>query len=131
MFSVTSLLGMNFSFPDVCLTPIPPAIVPIPYPNFHLLPASLPLNFTVFTTCAPNMNMLCMGLMSLGDFTGVGSGVASATIAFMQRYILGTFTLLICGAPAINTLKMTIQNNTNMIGFNVVPSQYRVLFLKA
>ena len=50
-------------------------------------------------------------------------------VAGPERYILGCFTNLVSGGPSVNLTKMTIQNSTNMIGFNIVPSQPRVLIL--
>ena len=122
------MLGVNFAFPDVCLTPVP-VPTPVPYPNFALTPVSIPTAFNVFTVCAPQLNMLASAVMSLGDNTGVGMGVASGLVAGPERYILGCFTTLISGGPAVNLTKMTIQNSTNMVGLNCVPSQPRVLVL--
>tara|TARA_B100000989_G_scaffold298842_1_gene290397 strand:- start:10 stop:399 length:390 start_codon:yes stop_codon:yes gene_type:complete len=128
MFAINNMIGLNFAFPDVCLTPMPTP-TPIPYPNFALTTTSIPSAFNVFTVCAPQLNMFAFAVVSLGDNTGVGMGVASGMVAGPERYILGCFTNLVSGGPSVNLTKMTIQNSTNMIGFNIVPSQPRVLIL--
>ncbi len=131
MFGATSLLGMNFSFLNICNTPVGPAMVPIPYPNFHMTPMSLPAAYNVFSSCGPVLTMLGSGLVSMGAMPGIGLGVASGVIGAGQRYLLGCFTLLISGSPAVNMSKMTIQNSTNALGMNLIPSQFRSLYLKA
>ena len=73
--------------------------------------------------------MLASVPVSTGDNTGVGMGVASGLVAGPQKYTLGCFTTLISGSPAVNMTKMTIQNSTNAVGLNCVPSQPRVLIL--
>ena len=130
-FGTTSLMGMNFAFPDVCLTPVGPAMAPIPYPNFHFTTLSIPSAYNVFASCGPVLTMMGSGLMSVGDNVGVSMGVASGMVASSQRYLLGCFTLLVSGGPAVNMSKMTMQNLTNTVGMNLLPSQFRSLFLKA
>ncbi|OUU01730.1 MAG: hypothetical protein CBB92_03200 [Flammeovirgaceae bacterium TMED32] len=127
MFAINSMLGMNFAPTDPCFTP--PALAPIPYPNIAVTSSSIPAAFNVFTVCAPQLNMLASVPVSTGDNTGVGMGVASGLVAGPQKYTLGCFTTLISGSPAVNMTKMTIQNSTNAVGLNCVPSQPRVLIL--
>jgi hypothetical protein len=42
MFANTQMMGMDFAFPDVCLTPSPAGPVPIPYPNIAMGPTAIP-----------------------------------------------------------------------------------------
>ena len=47
MFANTQMMGMDMAFPDVCLTPAGPAVVPIPYPNIAMGPTAIPSQVTV------------------------------------------------------------------------------------
>ena len=60
-FAINTIIGLNFAFPDVCLTPMPTP-TPIPYPNFALTTTSIPTAFHVFTVCAPQLNMFAFAV---------------------------------------------------------------------
>ncbi|MBL8511023.1 MAG: DUF4150 domain-containing protein [Betaproteobacteria bacterium] len=128
MFACISFGVLNFAFPDVCLTPIV-VPVPIPYPNIALSPTHIPSQFNVIFGGGLAENLLTQGTISNGDQPGVLLGVASGTIMGPDRYILGSFKVIIGVAFASRLTSITMQNTTNMIGFSIVPGQFRVLIL--
>lgn len=131
MFANTSMMGMNISVPDVCLTPTPAGPVPIPYPNMSMNPTGLPMVPFVFYGCGPAHNMLTMPPMSVGDNAGVNMGVASGMVMGPTRTMLGSFTTLIAGMPATKMTSVTGQNGAslNIVGATLVPSQPRVMIM--
>lgn len=131
VFCNTQMMGMNFAFPDVCLTPVPPVIVPIPYPNISMNPTAMPFVPNVFYSCGPAQNMIRSVVPSMGDNTGVNLGVASGMEMGPTRNLMGSFTILVGGAPQTKMLDVTGQNgmSPNAVGATLVPSQVRVLNL--
>lgn len=129
MFANTQMIGMDFAFPDVCLTPAVPAPVPIPYPNMALSPTAIPSQFTTFILAAPQHNLATTTPMTNGDNAGLAMGVASGMVMGPSRHLLGSFTTLISGMPATRLTSMSLQNSTNMVGMRVVPSQPVVIIL--
>lgn len=128
MFANTQMMGMDFAFPDVCLTPTP-APVPIPYPNIALGPMGVPAAYNVLFMCAPAHNMGTVVPLSNGDNPGVALGVASGLVMGPDRHLTGAFTVLVKGLPATRLTSMSLQNSTNAPGARIVPSQVKVLLL--
>lgn len=131
---LTQGAGVNFGFPDVCLTPIPPVPIPIPYPNISVTATTAPSAYNVMVDCMPTVNLLSKGLVSFGDEGGVaGGGVLTHMIDGQAEYILGCFTIFMGGAPAQRLTSMTGQNSLGMMpnapGVTLVPSQVTVLTL--
>jgi len=131
MFAKTQMMGLSFSFPDVCLTPAPPSPspIPIPYPNVVLAPTSIPSQFQILTVGTPTHNMATTAPMSFGDEPGVGTGLASPTFKGPQRNLTGAFTVLVKGMPQTRLTSMSLSNMTNAPGATIVPSQIKVLVL--
>ncbi|HYZ31931.1 MAG TPA: DUF4150 domain-containing protein [Crenalkalicoccus sp.] len=129
MFANTQMMGLDFAFPDVCLTPAGPAVVPIPYPNFALGPTAIPSQFTTFIMAMPVHNMATVTPLTNGDNAGVLTGVASGTVMGPSRHLLGSFTTLVGGMPVTRLTSMSLQNSTNMVGARIVPSQVTTLIL--
>lgn len=131
MFASTQMMGMSFSFPDVCLTPAPPSPspVPIPYPNMAMKPTAVPNVPTVLIFGAPAHNLGTVTPMTNGDNAGIATGVASATVMGPQRNVTGAFTCLIKGKPAARLTGVSIGNSTNAPGATIVPSQTKVVIL--
>lgn len=125
MFVNTQMLGISLAFPDVCLTPAPPAPspIPIPYPNIWLLPTTVGFIPTVLILGAPIHTLAATAPMSNGDNPGVAMGVASGTVMGPGRYTLGSNTFLCMGMPVTRLTSTTMQNSTNAIGVQTVPSQ--------
>ncbi len=131
MFANTQMMGMDFAFPDVCLTPAPPSPtpVPIPYPNIAMQPTAIPSQFKVLTGGTPAHNMATVVPMSNGDNAGIATGVASAFVMGPSRNLTGAFTCLTGGMPTTRLTSMSLQNSTNIAGASLVPSQFKVLVL--
>lgn len=129
MFANTQMMGMDMGFPDVCLTPAGPAVVPIPYPNIAMGPMGVPAAYTILFGGAPAHNLSTMVPMTNGDNAGVAMGVASGTVMGPSRHLTAAFTVLVGGMPATRLTSMSLQNGTNCPGVRLVPSQAVVLLL--
>ena len=127
MFANTQMAGLNFAFPDVCLTP--PVPTPVPYPNLAVGPMGVAAVYNVLTMCAPTHNMGTVIPLSNGDNPGVATGVASGTVMGPCRHITAAFTVLVGGLPVTRMTSMSMQNSTNIVGMRVTPSQPTVLVL--
>jgi hypothetical protein len=131
MFGNNQIMGLDFAFPDVCLTPAPPAPtpIPIPYPNFALGPMGVPAAYNILFMCAPAHNMATTIVMSNGDNPGIALGVASGTVMGPSRHLTAAFTVLVAGIPATRLTSISLQNSTDCVGMRIVPSQVKVLLL--
>lgn len=129
MFANTQMAGMDMGFPDVCLTPVGPSLVPIPYPNMAASPMGVPAAYNVLFMAAPAHNLSTVVPLTNGDNAGVATGVASGTVMGPSRHLTGAFSVLVGGMPATRLTSMSLQNSTNCPGMRVVPSQTKVLLL--
>jgi carboxyl-terminal processing protease len=121
-------VGGNVGFPDVCLTPVGPAVVPIPYPNIALNVMAASFSPNVLLTMMPALNMGTVIPMTLGD----QPGVANWTVMGPAEYTTGCFTILINGLPAIALTDMSTGNDMNDgLACVVIPSVTNVFFLYA
>ena len=99
MFANTQMMGMDLGFPDVCLTPVGPALAPIPYPNIAMGPTAIPSQVTVLVMAMPAHNLGTVTPLTNGDNAGVGTGVASGTVMGPSRHLTAAFTVLWAGMP--------------------------------
>jgi hypothetical protein len=129
MFANTQMMGMDMAFPDVCLTPAGPAVVPIPYPNIAMGPTAIPSQTIVMIMAMPAHNLATVTPLTNGDNAGVMMGVASGLVMGPSRHLTGSFTVLFGGVPATRLTSMSLQNSTNAPGARLVPSQPTVLLL--
>jgi len=129
MFANTQMGGMDMGFPDVCLTPAGPAVVPIPYPNIAAGPMGVPAAYKVLFMGTPAHNLSTVVPLTNGDNAGLATGVASGTVMGPGRHLTGAFTVLVGGMPATRMTSMSLQNNTNCPGARLVPSQTKVVLL--
>jgi hypothetical protein len=133
MFMLSMGAGMDMAFPDVCLTPAGPAVVPVPYPNTAMSSASAPVVANVLVECTPALNMTSKGLVSMGDQAGVLLGAVSHMMSGQTSYNVGCFTSMVGGAPAQRLTSVTGQNcmgvMPNSVGACIAPSQTTVLTL--
>ncbi|MCB1919988.1 MAG: DUF4150 domain-containing protein [Candidatus Competibacteraceae bacterium] len=130
MFANNQTMGVDFGFPDVCLTPTP-LPTPIPYPNFAISSMGAPAAYTVLFGGAPAHNLGTVISMTNGDNAGINMGVASGTVMGPSRHLTGAFTVLVEGMPATRLTSMSLQNSTNCPGLRILPSQVKVLLLAA
>lgn len=129
MFANTQMMGMDIGFPDVCLTPVGPTPVPIPYPNLAAGPMGVPAAYKVLFMAAPAHNLSTCIPLTNGDNAGIATGVASGTVMGPARHLTGAFTVLLNGMPATRLTSVALQNSTNCPGMRLVPSQVKVLLL--
>ena len=119
--------GIDFAFPDVCLTPavVP---VPIPYPNIALSTTAIPNVFHMFIMGMPAQNLMTTGSVSQGDMGGVNGGVVSGMVAGPSRHIMGSSKYFIGAAPATRMLDPSAQNGMapNAMGAALAPSQIKM-----
>ncbi len=133
MFQLTMCNGQNLGLPDVCLTPAPTGLLPIPYPNISMstvaLPPSTVMNMLVDGT--PALNMMSEITLSNGDNAGVKGGVVSQMMMGPTRYMFGSISLFLEGTPAVKLTSPTGQNGTlmNVPGMCIVPSQVTMIVL--
>ena len=131
MLAKTSAGGMCFGFPDVCLTPAPPAPIPppIPWPNMGLDPINVGFVPNVFISCAPAHNLTTTAPLTIGDNAGIAGGVISHTDMGPQRNVTAAFTVIVGWAPLTRLTSISIHNTLNAPGAKIVPSVTNVLVL--
>jgi len=129
MFANSQGGGLDMGFPDVCLTPIPPVVAPVPYPNIATGSTATGGVYTVLISGMPAHNMGTQAPITNGDNAGVASGVASGMVMGPSRHLTGSFTVLLGGMPATKMTSMSLQNSTNCPGCRIAPSQAKVLLL--
>lgn len=135
MFAKTQMAGLDFAFPDVCLTPIPspagPIPTPIPYPNMAMPMTAIPSQFKVLTLCMPNHNLMTTTPMSNGDNVGTMMNPLSGMVMGPSRNLMGSVKTLIGGMPATTMLKPTGQNGMSpgAFGMSLAPSQVKLLVM--
>ena len=132
MFANCSMPGMDFAFPDTCLTPAPPAPpIPIPYPNMGMKAMAIPSTASMkhLIMFMPSHNVGTTTPTSNGDNAGAAGGVASGMMMGPVRNTKCSAKVITGGMPATRVLDSTIQNSTNAPGMTLVPGQFKVLYL--
>ena len=130
MLAKTSAGGTCMAFPDVCLTPAPPAPpVPVPYPNVAADPTDTGFCTNVIMSGTPAHHLGTKPAMSNGDNLGVNLGVVSGLVMGSARTVTGAFTVVVGGKPLARLGSVTIHNGTNAPGAKIVPSVTNVLVL--
>ncbi|UCG63874.1 MAG: DUF4150 domain-containing protein [Deltaproteobacteria bacterium] len=133
MFANCQLGGMNFGFPDVCLTPIV-VPVPVPYPNLAMGMTANPATACkkIYLSCMPAHNIMTQVPISQGDNAGVNMGVASGMVMGPSRHLMGSFGVIYEGSPVTKMTSLTGQNgmSLNTPGMTLVPAQFKVMIMK-
>lgn len=131
MFATNSLSAMSMmTVPDVCKTPII-VPVPIPYPNITMSTTHIPAVFNVCFGPGLAENLMTEGTLSMGDEPGVEGGVVSSLFMGPDKYILGSFTVMVGTAFAARMTSLVGMNGMpfNTIGASLLPAQCCVLLL--
>lgn len=119
-------MGMNMGFPDVCLTPMVPAPVPIPYPNIGMNAMAIPTCPNVLISLMPAQNMASMPMLTNGDNAGV---VHPAGMMKPGGTTMGNPMILTSFLPSKNLLCPSHGNTyNNPLGATLVPSIVNVLY---
>lgn len=117
--------GMNVGFPDVCLTPAGPAVVPVPYPNLAMNMMASVFSLIVFVTKRPGLHMGSVIPMTTGD----EGGVAHPMIKGPGTYTVGNPKVFVEKLPGINLTCPTKGNTVNNgLGMVAVPSAVNVFY---
>lgn len=122
--------AMGFAFPDVCLTPVGPVVVPIPYPNISMSPTAIPSQMVVLTMCMPSHNLATVRPMTLGDQPGVNLNPLSGLDMGLATCSMGSTNLFLGGPPATKMTMPTKQNGTGAFGAGISPAQIVVMSLR-
>ncbi|GFK93457.1 hypothetical protein NNJEOMEG_01290 [Fundidesulfovibrio magnetotacticus] len=136
MFATTNETGMAGAFPDVCLTPAPPAPdpVPIPYQNMAMMQNAKGSTCAskVFVKGAKAVTLKTEIAQSVGDEPGTAGGVASGRIQGPCRFTSGSLKVVIEGEAAVFQGSATKQNgdNPNTVGVVSNPSQTTVMYME-
>jgi len=131
MFANAQGGGQDLAAPDVCLTPGPPLLppVPIPYVNIAMGPMAVGAVPNILFGGTPAHNLGTTIPLTNGDNAGSIGGVASGTDMGKASHITGANTMLVGGIPATRMTSITSQNTTNATGARISPSQTKVLIL--
>ncbi|MFA4913396.1 MAG: PAAR-like domain-containing protein [Burkholderiaceae bacterium] len=127
MFANCQLMGIDLAFPDICKTP--PALIPIPYPNFALGPMAIPNAWNILIMGMPAHNLLTTIPLTNGDNPGLALGLISPSVMGPSRHVTCVPNVLFKCIPATRLTSMTVQNRSNAVGMRIVPSQIKVVLL--
>ncbi|RYF54368.1 MAG: DUF4150 domain-containing protein, partial [Comamonadaceae bacterium] len=120
MFANCQLMGIDLAFPDICKTP--PALIPIPYPNFALGPMAIPNAWNILIMGMPAHNLLTTIPLTNGDNPGLALGLISPSVMGPSRHVACVPNVLFKCIPATRLTSMTVQNRSNAVGMRIVPS---------
>jgi hypothetical protein len=103
------------SGPDVCLTPMGPSLVPVPYTNIARS-ASLKggTKSVKINGCMGAIDGCCYST-SIGDQPGSGRGVLSGTVGDKAEFINSSFDVKIEGKGVCRNSDPMMQNSKNAI----------------
>ena len=120
---------LNASVPDVCKTPVGPAVVPMPYPNIGMSVQANPgaIVDNVLLMAMPALNIGTTILMTNGDQAGVLGGVASNMIMGQASFVTSSLKVMVGGKPAVRMNDMTMQNSENTMGAAVMPGAQTIV----
>ena len=123
--------GQDFAFPDVCLTPAPPAPpIPVPYPNIAMLNQATKASTKVKIVNKEACTLKTEIPKSSGDEAGTNGGVMSGQNMQKVLYKIGSSKVMIEGQKVVHATSMTGQNgasSNNPAGLQIAPSQTKVL----
>lgn len=117
--------SLSFGLPDVCLTPVGPVIVPIPYPNFGAHAMAATFSPIVSVAMIPALNLGSVIALTTGD----EPGVAHWTIKGPGAFDTGNPVVFVDMLPAICLTCLTDGNTGNdEPGTVVMPGAPNVLY---
>ncbi len=123
--------GQCFAFPDVCLTPAPPAPpVPVPYPNTAMVNQAKKTSTKVKFVNKPAVTKKSQISRTMGDEAGTSKGVMSGSNMGKMTYKKCSSKVKVQGQPCAHLLSVTGHNgaNANMpASAQIAPSQTKVI----
>lgn len=106
--------GMTIIFPDVCLTPAPPAPpVPVPYPNIAMSSDAASTAKNVKADGNPLCHSDSNFSRSSGDEAGTVGGVASGVNMSKAEFISYSFDVKVEGKNCARALDLMLHNSKN------------------
>ncbi|AUX37102.1 MULTISPECIES: DUF4150 domain-containing protein [Sorangium] len=123
MFASTSGGGLDFGMPDVCLPG------PVPYPNIASRTMATSVAYKVILGRGPAHTLATVIPISMGDNPGILGGVISRRNMGPSRRLVPYPKLLLQNKPAVRLGATGIQNQINVNGTTIAPSQVKVLLL--
>jgi len=136
MFVSTNMGGMTMAFPNVCLTPAPPAPnpVPIPYPSLGQCATAQSGTFAQKVKIL-NKNVLTVKTKiskTNGDEAGVSGGVTSGMFGGPCARSQSSMKVQVEGSPLVRLLDMIQSNGASPnapVGNQLAPGQTKVICL--
>lgn len=123
--------GQTFAFPDVCLTPAPPAPpIPVPYPNIGMVNQSKKTSTKVKFAGKEAVTKKSEMSRSSGDEAGVNKGVKSGMNMGKVTFVKASSKVLAQGNACVYATAMSGHNGSsaNMpAGVQIAPSQTKVI----
>lgn len=123
--------GQDFAFPDVCLTPAPPAPpIPVPYPNIAMVNQATKVSTKVKFVNKEVCTLKAEIPKSSGDEAGTNGGVMSGQNMQKVTYKKGSAKVKVEGQSVVHLTSMTGQNGAsanNPAGLQIAPSQTKVI----
>jgi len=108
--------GKSTVFPDVCLTPIGKAVVPIPYANTGVSADTVKGPKSVKTDGVMPMVKAALYSKSTGDEPGTRKGVASGTIKDVCEFMMYSFDVKFEGRNVCRLADPLWHNKKNIVG---------------
>ena len=105
--------GKSIAFPDVCLTQVGPAVVPIPYPNMAQSSDLGNGARSVFADGNPMGHEKSVFTTSTGDEAGGHKGISSGTIKGKAEFMSFSFDVNVEGQGVVRAFDQMIHNNRN------------------
>lgn len=122
--AINQTAGMNMGFPDPCLTPMGPVLVPVPYPNMAMHAMAVGSSPNVLLSFMPALHMASIIPLTLGDSPGVLPFTMKA-----GRFTMGNPIVLVNMLPGICLLCPTTGNfGNNPMGAVLVPGVTNVFY---
>lgn len=113
----TTAGGICFAFPNVCLTPAPPAPpVPIPYPSIGKLGDAVATASSVKAGGKDVVTKASNIPTTTGDAAGTVGGVKSGTFGQKVTFLTTSNTVFAEGNGVVRLFDQTEQNNHNCVG---------------
>jgi carboxyl-terminal processing protease len=114
--------GAMVASPDVCLTPLGPVPVPVPYTNVAYTAAAVGFSTVVVLSGGNALHLGTVLAMSTGDEPGVVGGVLSGTTRGLANFTAGCPKVFFEGLPAIGLTSTGLSNQGNVPGVVTLPS---------
>lgn len=108
--------GKSLVFPDVCLTPTGPSVVPIPYPNLGQSANTTDGPLSVKTDGCMPMVKEALYSKSTGDEAGVRKGVVSGTHKGVCEFMMYSFDVKFEGRNVCRLGDPLFHNKKNIMG---------------